>query len=166
MTSTATTSKAQTEADTYAAYLANGENKSKTGRVLGVGASTVADRIKRHLARVAEAEAVEREAAEQAGLEALAAEARALNEAQASEAEMSGPRDVYNKDGQFIGTEETVDIPGEEPAADVPAEPVKPPLVSECTECGYHFSRPQRRQTCQSAAACTRRQEAKTADAM
>jgi hypothetical protein len=36
-------------------------------------------------------------------------------------------------------------------------------LVTECEECGFPFSKPQRRRTCQSAKACGRRQAARAA---
>jgi hypothetical protein len=49
--------QAELDAATYAAYIRKGENKSATGRELGISASTVADRVKRHMARTAEAAA-------------------------------------------------------------------------------------------------------------
>jgi hypothetical protein len=36
-------------------------------------------------------------------------------------------------------------------------------LAAECEACGFHFSKPQRRRTCQSATACQRRQDARAA---
>ena len=48
---TAIAAQAEIDADTHAAYVANGENKAATARALGINASTVADRVKRHLTR-------------------------------------------------------------------------------------------------------------------
>src|SRR5579859_7997114 len=57
---------------------------------------------------------------------------------------------------------ETSDQPA---AAGEPASPVKGEQVTECDDCGFQFSRPQARRTCQSAAACQKRQAARQATA-
>lgn len=46
-----TTSQADLDAQTHQAYLDSGENKAAAARALGVSASTVANRVKRHQAR-------------------------------------------------------------------------------------------------------------------
>lgn len=52
MTATQTlATQAELDTTAYDAYVRNGENKAAAGRELGLNASTVADRIKRHLAR-------------------------------------------------------------------------------------------------------------------
>jgi hypothetical protein len=60
MADTATAAdQAAIDAETFKAFERNGENKAATGRELSVSAGTVAERIKRHLERVAQDEAGE-----------------------------------------------------------------------------------------------------------
>jgi hypothetical protein len=60
-------------------------------------------------------------------------------------------------------TDEMIDavIAGVEPTEPVKAEPVKAErvLTAACTDCGYKFPKPRARATCNSAAACQRRQD-------
>jgi hypothetical protein len=78
MTETTTTEQAEIDAQTYAAYIRNGESKAATGRELEVSASTVARRVERHLARAAQDQATEPEPASPAA-EAPAAETEAAD---------------------------------------------------------------------------------------
>jgi hypothetical protein len=148
-----TTTQAQLDADTYAAYQANGENKSETGRVLGIGASTVADRIKRHQARAAQ-DAADAETEAEAAVQDTPAGDDSGDQA------ADGTREV-----EFAGTRE--DEAGEPEADPEPAAPAKAEkvLATECEECGFKFSKPQVRKTCQSGKACKGRQDAKAAPA-
>src|SRR4051794_26488438 len=57
MTETTTTEQAKIDAQTYAAYIRNGESKAATSRELEVSASTVTRRVERHLARAAQDDA-------------------------------------------------------------------------------------------------------------
>jgi hypothetical protein len=113
---TDTVPQAALDAETYRVFLATGEVKAAAARELGISASTVTERIRRHLARAAQDDA----------------------------AEAGDPQ-----------------APGAEAA---PAKPEKE-YVTECVDCGFKFSRPQARKTCQSAKACKRRQDEKAAAA-
>ena len=238
-----TTTQAALDAAAYQAFLDNGQNKAAAARHLGVNASTVADRIKRHQARQAQDQA-ETDAdryedpddratriAEQRTAEDLAA----LRDDYASEdgePEQAPVTEVTTENGarvtvirpdaiqEFIGQvnvgraaaeaavaeedakvraagsvpnpnkDHAVEIKlaaqrrGAETApavedehdghgheAEAEAETAKPEkaervTVTECVKCGFKFSRPQVRTTCQSAKACQRRQdEAKAAAA-
>ena len=233
---TTTQAPTQTELDgrTYQAYLDNDQNKAATARALGVSASAVADRIKRHQARIEQDEAADaaqgieyapaepvtedpdeslvalleqgdtEEAAALAAVRAEADQVRAMgsvpnpNEDHAvaielhaaskrAEAEAAGLTAV-TVDGAVVAMVEHHDIAGPvdpeiagilaagaagglaaaaEQAGEVLAGATEAPakaektLVTECVRCGFRFSRPQARQTCQSDKACQRRQAAK-----
>lgn len=253
MTDTHTTSQADLDAQTYQAYLDNGENKAAAARALGVNASTVADRIKRHQARhdqdtLADSRALDAAQAEQdaeyaadseaergedpdesvtallddgepgqpavlpdpvhhggvfARVEAssglspaeadafarIAGEPRQAPVTEVAEAEgYEGPTCPtcnavayafkgghftgceYHKDPAQRGTRQAEPATAEsqpaqtaEPAQDEPAKPAQAEkaYVAECERCGWHFSRPQARTTCQSERACQRRQDEK-----
>jgi hypothetical protein len=139
-------------------FLATGEVKAAAARELGISASTVTERIRRHLARAAQddaatqAEATEQDAASQAEAAGVATEPEAETEA----------ADAQGRDGHEHAAEAgDPQAPGAEAA---PAKPEKE-YVTECVDCGFKFSRPQARKTCQSAKACKRRQDEKAAAA-
>jgi transposase-like protein len=228
MTTTAQTPATQAELDamTYDMYVDQGQNKAAAARQMGISASTVADRVKRHSLRLAQdtladsialdaeqaaqdAEyAADSEAAEQApatedpdeslvalledgepkddaseedaalaGVREEAAQVRAMgsvpnpNEAHAVAIKLHAGRKnadagpvAVTVDDTVVAVTQRVDITGQDgEAAEATPEPAKAEkvLVTECVRCGFHFSRPQARQTCQSDKACQRRQAAK-----
>jgi hypothetical protein len=54
---------------------------------------------------------------------------------------------------------------GDAPAAEAGDEKPAKDYATECVDCGFKFSRPQARKTCQSAKACQKRQDARAAAA-
>jgi hypothetical protein len=158
-----TATQAEIDADTYAAFTRNGENKSAAGRELGIGTSTVSDRVKRHLARLAQDEAAAGDAAqdEDETVEPEGEQAPGAPEATeagdvpaAAPAAEAGDHDHGDRDHE-----------GDAPAAEAGDEKPAKDYVTECVDCGFKFSRPQARRTCQSAKACQKRQDARAAAA-
>jgi hypothetical protein len=199
---TSTAAQAATDVATYITWLQNHSNKAAAARELGIGASTVAERVKRHLARAdaaaaaqTAAAAAQTAAAEPAPVVAAGHYARntvtGRNVFVLENSPEHGTVKVRHLDGTecwgypyaFVSLTEDEELAaaldwsiaagivieitdaaqldkltaGETEAAQ-PAE-----CVTECVTCGFHFSRPQRRRTCQSAAACLRRQVAAVA---
>lgn len=161
---TATTAQADTDAETYQAYLENGVSKAATGRALGVKPATVAARIKRHLARVAEA-------AEAPETEDTAAEAEPQAPETTEEAETIEEAVKASEEAAGAGEAEGGEPEAEGDGAPVirlvprPAESPAKELATECEKCGFEFSKPQARKTCRSESACKKRQEARAAAA-
>jgi hypothetical protein len=158
-----TATQAEIDADTYAAFTRNGENKSAAGRELGIGTSTVSDRVKRHLARLAQDEAAASDAAQgedaTATVEPEGEQAPGAPEAAAAEyAPAAAPAAEAGDHGDH-------DHGGDAPAAEAGDEKPAKDYATECVDCGFKFSRPQARKTCQSAKACQKRQDARAAAA-
>lgn len=192
MTTTAT--QAQTDADTFATFIGADSNYSEAGRQLGVGASTVRDRVRRHLARQAADAAVPADvpASEtplpdytqwtgaqlytilgmdpasvlpSVDLDAVRAEIERRKAAGLDD----GSRDRVDamnrhtpKDRTGHAAEKAQARAESKPAKDSKPEPER---VTECVKCGFKFTKPQVRKTCQSDKACQRRQDAAKAEA-
>jgi hypothetical protein len=204
---TTTATQAQTDADTFATFIGADSNYSEAGRQLGVGASTVRDRVRRHLARQAADAAADVTTDVPAAQDTPAQNAPADDtpvpdytqwtgaqlytilgmdparvlpsvdldavRAEIERRKAAGPDDGSRDRVDAMNGHAPKDRTGhaaEKAQARAESKPAKgskpePERVTECVKCGFKFTKPQVRKTCQSDKACQRRQDAARAEA-